>query len=111
VAPPEFHGTLVFFFPDFIVPIVNQEQIFAGGSGGAGDFAAGEGKNILNERGKRWVFGVMGHLKAGVTREQAIADLNSIGAGLLRSRSSGRIFQERGWNAHRGGGHCRTGKI
>jgi predicted permease len=85
VAPPEFHGTLVFFFPDFFVPIVNQEQIFAGGSGGAGDFAAGEGKNILNERGKRWVFAVMGHLKVGVAREQAIAELNSIGAGLQKS--------------------------
>jgi predicted permease len=71
VAPPEFHGTLVFFFPDFFVPIVNQEQI--------------EGKNNLNDRGKRWVFSVMGHLKAGVTREQAIADLNSIGADLEKS--------------------------
>jgi predicted permease len=71
VAPPEFHGTLVFFFPDFFVPIVNQEQV--------------EGKNLLNERGKRWVFSVMGHLKAGVTREQAIADLNSIGAVLEKS--------------------------
>ncbi len=71
VAPPEFHGTLVFFFPDFFVPIVNQEQV--------------EGKNNLNERGKRWVFSVMGHLKAGVTREQAIADLNSIGAVLEKS--------------------------
>ena len=68
VAPPEFHGTLVFFFPDFFVPMVNQEQL--------------EGKNYLNERGKRWVFSVMGHLKAGVTREQATADLNSIGADL-----------------------------
>ena len=27
VAPPEFHGTLLFFFPDFFVPIVNQEQL------------------------------------------------------------------------------------
>src|SRR5713226_4745987 len=71
VAPPEFHGTLVFFFPDFFVPIVNQEQV--------------EGENLLNERGKRWVFSVMGHLKAGVTREQAIADLNSIGAVLEKS--------------------------
>ena len=29
VAPPEFHGTLVFFTPDFFVPIVNQEQLGA----------------------------------------------------------------------------------
>ena len=27
VAPPEFHGTLVFFTPDFFVPLVNEEQI------------------------------------------------------------------------------------
>jgi predicted permease len=71
VTPPEFHGTLVFFFPDFFVPIVDQEQL--------------EGKNNLNERGKRWIFSVMGHLKEGVTREQAIADLNSIGADLGKS--------------------------
>jgi predicted permease len=71
VAPPDFHGTLVFFFPDFFVPIVNQEQV--------------EGKNNMNERGKRSVFSVMGHLKPGVTREQAIADLNSIGADLEKS--------------------------
>jgi predicted permease len=71
VTPPEFHGTLVFFFPDFFVPIVNQEQL--------------EGKNNLNERGNRWVFSVLGHLKSGVTREQAIADLNSIGAYLEKT--------------------------
>jgi predicted permease len=71
VAPAEFHGTLVFFSPDFFVPIVNQEQLM--------------GENDLNERGKRWVFSVMGHLKAGVTAAQAIADLNSIGAVLEKS--------------------------
>jgi predicted permease len=71
VAPPEFHGTLVFFSPDFFVPMVNQEQL--------------EGQNNLNERGKRWVFSVTGHLKARVTREQAIADLNSIGADLEKN--------------------------
>jgi len=71
VAPPEFHGTLVFFSPDFFVPIVNQEQL--------------EGKNDLNERGKRWVFSVIGHLKAGITPAQAVADLNSVGADLEKS--------------------------
>jgi predicted permease len=71
VAPPEFHGTLVFFSPDFFVPMVNQEQV--------------KGENDLNERGKRSVFSVIGHLKAGVTRAQAIADLNSIGADLEKS--------------------------
>jgi predicted permease len=71
VAPAEFHGTLVFFSPDFFVPIVSQEQLM--------------GENDLNERGKRWVFSVMGHLKAGVTPAQAIADLNSIGADLEKA--------------------------
>jgi predicted permease len=71
VAPPEFHGTLAFFFPDFFVPLVNQEQI--------------EKKNELNERDKRWLFSVMGHLKAGVSRQQAITDLNSTGADLKKS--------------------------
>ena len=66
VAPPEFHGTLLFFAPDFFVPMVNQEQI--------------DGWNGLNDRGKRWVFEVLGHLKAGVTPAQATADLNSVGS-------------------------------
>jgi predicted permease len=71
VAPPEFHGTLLFFNPDFFVPIVNQEQV--------------DGENILNARAKRWVFMTMGHLKAGVTPAQAVADLNSIGAYLEKT--------------------------
>ena len=71
IAPPEFHGTLVFFNPAFFVPIVNQEQV--------------EGVNDLNARGKRWVFMVMGHLKAGVTPPQAVADLNSIGSWLEKT--------------------------
>ena len=71
VAPEGFHGTLVFFSPDFFVPMVNQEQL--------------EGKNNLNERGKRWVFSVIGHLKVGITPAQAIADLNSVGADLEKS--------------------------
>ena len=50
VAPPEFHGTLLFLFPDFFVPIVNQEQV--------------TGSDYLNARGNRAVFQVMGHLKA-----------------------------------------------
>jgi len=71
VAPPEFHGTLVFFNPDFFVPIVNQEQV--------------DGENLLSTRGKRWVFMAMGHLKAGVTPAQAVADLNSIGSYLEKT--------------------------
>jgi predicted permease len=71
VTPPEFHGTLVFFNPDFFVPIVNQEQV--------------DGENLLNARGKRWVFMTMGHLKPGVTPAQAVADLNSIGSYLEKT--------------------------
>ena len=71
VAPPEFHGTLLFVFPDFFVPMVNQEQV--------------EGLNVLNARGNRWVLMVLGHLKPGVTPAQAVADLNAIGAYLEKT--------------------------
>ncbi len=71
VAPPEFRGTLVFVYPDLWVPLINQQQI--------------EGVNVLEERGNRNLLMVLGHLKPGVTQAQAIADLNSIGAGLEKS--------------------------
>jgi predicted permease len=71
VAPPEFRGTLVFWAPDFYVPMVNVEQV--------------QGENVLNMREKRWVLMVIGHLKAGVTPAQAIADLNSIGSYLEKT--------------------------
>jgi len=71
VAPPEFHGTLLFFNPAFFVPLVNQEQV--------------EGVNDLNERGKRFIFMTLGHLKPGVTPAQAVADLNSIGSYLEKT--------------------------
>jgi predicted permease len=70
VAPPEFHGTLLFFNPDFFTPIVNH-QLFAG--------------NDLTTRGDRWMFMTMGHLKAGVTPAQAITDLNAIGSYLVQT--------------------------
>ncbi len=71
VAPPDFHGTLMFVFPDFYTPLVNQEQV-AGWTG-------------LKDRGNHWLFAVLGHLKARVTPAQAIADLNSIGAYLEKT--------------------------
>jgi len=71
VAPPEFHGTLLFFHPEFYVPMVNREQV--------------QGQNDLNDRAKHWIFMVMGHLKPGVTTTQAISDLNSIGSDLERA--------------------------
>jgi predicted permease len=72
VAPPEFHGTLMFFNPDFFVPILNHQQI-------------GGDPNDLNARGNRWIFETIGHLKAGVTPAQAVADLNSIGSYLEKT--------------------------
>jgi len=71
VAPPEFRGTLAFVFPDFWVPLVNQEQV--------------EGENSLNERGRRELLMVLGHLKPGVTPARAVADLDSIGAWLEKT--------------------------
>src|ERR1700736_6061373 len=61
VAPPKFRGTLVFFSPNFFVPLVNQEQV--------------EG---WNERVSLVLVIVMGPLEAGVTSAQATSDLNSI---------------------------------
>ena len=40
---------------------------------------------MLNTRGNRGLLMVLGHLKAGVTPAQAVADLNSIGADLEKS--------------------------
>jgi predicted permease len=71
VAPRGFRGTLVFFNTDLFVPIVNAEQINTG--------------NDLNTRSRRWVFITLGHLKARVTKAQAVADLNSIGAQLEKT--------------------------
>ncbi|HMD98563.1 MAG TPA: ABC transporter permease [Terriglobia bacterium] len=71
VAPPGFHGTLLFYSPDFWAPMVNQEQV--------------EGSSILNARGSRGILMVLGHLKAGVTPAQAVADLNSVGSDLEKS--------------------------
>jgi predicted permease len=71
VASPDFRGTLSFLFPDFWVPIVNQEQV--------------EGANALNARGNRGLLMTMGHLKAGVTPAQAIADMNAVGSYLEKT--------------------------
>lgn len=71
VAPRDFRGTLIFLYPDFWVPLVNQEQV--------------EGVYELNERGKRSLLMTLGHVKPTVTPAQAVADLNSIGAYLERT--------------------------
>jgi predicted permease len=71
VAPPDFHGTLLFGIPDSYVPMVNQEQV--------------EGTNTLDLRQTHSLFMTLGHLKPGVTPEQAAADLNSIGVYLEKT--------------------------
>ncbi len=71
VAPPGFHGPVLFFSQDLFVPIVNQEQM--------------EGQSSLNERGSPSLLMTVGHLKAGITKQQAIGDLNSIGSYLVKT--------------------------
>src|SRR3984893_8099821 len=51
--------------------MVNHEQV--------------DGTNNMNDRGSRWVFMVVGHLKAGVALAQATTDLNSIGSYLEKT--------------------------
>jgi len=70
VAPPSFHGTLLFFNPEIFIPIVEHPLL---------------GGEDLNSRQDHWVFELMGHLKASVTPAQAVADLNSIGAQLEKA--------------------------
>jgi predicted permease len=71
VAPPDFRGTIAFISPNFFVPLVNHEQV--------------DGATDMNDRGSRWIFMVVGHLKAGVVLAQATTDLNSIGSYLEKT--------------------------
>jgi len=84
VAPPEFHGTLLFFHPDSFAPIV-QHQDFLGAYSGPGLKPSAEQLSPFEDRGDRWLFMSMGHLKPGVTPAQASADLNAIGAYLEKT--------------------------
>jgi predicted permease len=72
VTPPDFRGSLLFFLPAYFVPIVNTEQL--------------TGQDPLPDRANFWgIMGTIGHLKAGVTPQQATADLNSIGSWLAQT--------------------------
>ena len=71
VTPPEFAGSLMFVSPDFYIPIVEQEVI---------------GGNSLTDRANsQALFETFGHLKPGVTPEQAEADANRVAATLAKS--------------------------
>jgi len=71
IASPDFRGAMAFGPLDFFVPMVNQDQI--------------EGRYTLDVRATHTLFMTFGHLKPGVTPQQAAADLNSIGAYLEKT--------------------------
>lgn len=69
VAAPAFHGTEMFLWPDFWMPIVNEQQI--------------EGYSYLNKRYNHSLF-VFGELKPGVTVQQATSDLGAVAAQMAK---------------------------
>jgi predicted permease len=71
VTPPDFRGTFIFFAPNFYVPMVNHDLI--------------GGDSSLNNRGRRSLTQVLGHLRPGVTPAEAIADLDTVGAALAKA--------------------------
>ena len=68
VAPENFRGTFLLLSPDFFVPMVSFED-----------------QKALNDRGSRWIFETIGHLKPGITPLEAAGDLNAIGAYLEKT--------------------------
>lgn len=69
VAPKTFHGTELFFWPEFWVPMVNEEQV--------------EGYSFLAQRKDRGIF-LLGSLQPGVTPRQAEDNLNAIARQLAK---------------------------
>jgi predicted permease len=75
VTPPGFIGTVMFVSPDFFIPIVEQELV---------------GGNPLTERDNTAaLFETFGHLKPGVTPQQAEADVNRVAAELAKAYPRG----------------------
>ena len=69
VAPRNFNGTEIFFWPEFWVPMINEEQL--------------EGYNFLTKRSSHGLF-VIGSLKPGVTPRQAEDNLNAVAHQMTR---------------------------
>lgn len=69
VAPAGFHGTEIFFWPDFWMPMVNAGQV--------------EGFDFLTVRQNHGSL-IVGMLKAGVTPQQAADNLNAVASQLKR---------------------------
>lgn len=63
VAPKSFNGTEIFFWPEFWMPMVNEQQI--------------EGYDFLTKRMNHGIF-VIGPLKQGVTVSQGVDNLNAL---------------------------------
>jgi predicted permease len=70
VAPHEFHGTELFYWPEVWVPMMMEPQIEVG--------------NAWLDNRMTWNTFVIGRIKPGVTPAQAGADLNTIAAELSR---------------------------
>jgi predicted permease len=69
VAPRDFHGTELFMWPEFWVPMVNEQQV--------------EGFNFLNQRSDHGIW-VLGRLKPGMTLQQATDNLNAVASQLAK---------------------------
>jgi predicted permease len=69
VAPRSFNGTELFFWPEFWVPMINEEQL--------------EGYSFLTKRGNHGLF-VIGSLKPEVTPRQAVDNLTAIAHQMTR---------------------------
>jgi predicted permease len=69
VAPPDFHGTELLYWPEVWVPMMMQPRI--------------EGTSYLDER-NTWDSFIVGRLKPDVTPGQAEADLNTLADELIR---------------------------
>jgi predicted permease len=69
VAPPQFHGTERFVWPDYWIPMANEQQV--------------EGWDYLHDRASIATT-VIGRLKSGITPEQATDNLNAIAAELAK---------------------------
>ncbi len=69
VAPKSFNGTEIFFWPEFWLPMVNEDQV--------------EGYSYLAKRGTHNIF-VIGSMKPGVTPRQAEDNLNAVAHQMTR---------------------------
>jgi predicted permease len=76
VAPPDFHGAEQWYWPEVWVPMTMEPQI-----------ENYPGSGWLDNR-STWNTWVLGRLKPGVSRAEALANLNTIAAGLAREYPS-----------------------